>query len=453
MEHHNKELYNLINVFENEAIILNNNLEIVYMNQKFFNNNDLNIEDISKFKTIEFLMIDNYGIFENFFNDKNINEITITINNKNRKFKKIYFDNYVIIVLSNEIIEDISDDKLFGNKVLTEKSMLLKLNDLVSSSKNELKEKLENEYDKQHTFFKYLINSIPVPIFYMDKNGVYTGFNKAYQDFFGEDEKKIIGKNVFDLNTKEIANEYYLRDKELLENNIEQIYETNITDFQGINHHVIFHKSSIINKNNEITGLIGVITNISKQKEIEHQLRDKSEELEKISLLDGLTQISNRRCFDLQLEKLYKDSLRHSYNLAVMMIDVDHFKLYNDNYGHAEGDKTLIRVAKALKNTIKRPNDFVARYGGEEFSIILEDIHEEGVKIIAEELLKSIKNLKIKHEFSDTNEIITISIGISILDNRVISKEELLKESDEALYYAKRKGRNQYYIKKNNEEN
>lgn len=176
-------------------------------------------------------------------------------------------------------------------------------------------------------------------------------------------------------------------------------------------------------------------------------LKIKNDMLEKLSMYDGLTNIRNRRFFDETFEKTFSEIKRDKKSLAVLMIDIDFFKPYNDNYGHGQGDETLRKVAKALEKTIKRASDFVARYGGEEFVILLKDINKDGVEAVANNLLNAIRELKITHEFSKIENYVTISIGASFYNsNSDITKLELLLKADETLYSVKNSGRNNFAI-------
>lgn len=176
-------------------------------------------------------------------------------------------------------------------------------------------------------------------------------------------------------------------------------------------------------------------------------LKIKNDMLEKLSMYDGLTNIRNRRFFDETFEKTFSEIKRDKKSLAVLMIDIDFFKPYNDNYGHGQGDETLRKVAKALEKTIKRASDFVARYGGEEFVILLKDINKDGVEAVANNLLNAIRELKITHEFSKIENYVTISIGASFYNsNSDITKLELLLKADETLYNVKNSGRNNFAI-------
>ena len=176
-------------------------------------------------------------------------------------------------------------------------------------------------------------------------------------------------------------------------------------------------------------------------------LKIKNDMLEKLSMYDGLTNIRNRRYFDETFEKTFSEIKRDKKSLAVLMIDIDFFKPYNDNYGHGQGDETLRKVAKALEKTIKRASDFVARYGGEEFVILLKDINKDGVEAVANNLLNAVRELKITHEFSKIENYVTISIGASFYNSSSdITKLELLLKADETLYNVKNSGRNNFAI-------
>ena len=161
---------------------------------------------------------------------------------------------------------------------------------------------------------------------------------------------------------------------------------------------------------------------------------------------DGLTGIHNRRYFEMTLQQIMNTLSRTQSTLSVLMMDVDHFKKYNDTYGHAEGDECLKAIAKALGKTMQRKGDFAARYGGEEFVVVLPETDETGAKKVAEKILAAVRDLKIPHEKNDSgNGIATISIGITT-GNSSVSQDSsaYLKRADEALYESKETGRNKY---------
>ncbi len=178
-------------------------------------------------------------------------------------------------------------------------------------------------------------------------------------------------------------------------------------------------------------------------------LKLKTDLLEQLSMYDGLTNIKNRRFFDESFERIYNKSRRDSSNFALIMIDIDYFKPYNDNYGHGQGDVALKKVANSLQNSLKRANDLVARYGGEEFVVLIQDIDEQGLEKIAKNILESINNLQITHEYSKISSHLTISMGIAYYNsNNDIPKLKILMEADENLYKVKNSGKNNFLISK-----
>lgn len=177
-------------------------------------------------------------------------------------------------------------------------------------------------------------------------------------------------------------------------------------------------------------------------------LKLKSDKLEELSMIDSLTNIPNRRFFNENFEKKYREILRDKKSLALIMIDVDFFKLYNDNYGHWQGDECLRKVAQTLRKNLKRPTDTVSRYGGEEFVVLLKDIDSDGAKKVVQSLIDAVANLKIEHKYSTVSEFVTISAGLSIKESdEDISKEDFLKIADDELYRAKESGRNKFCTK------
>jgi diguanylate cyclase (GGDEF)-like protein len=165
--------------------------------------------------------------------------------------------------------------------------------------------------------------------------------------------------------------------------------------------------------------------------------------LEQISYFDKLTGLPNRHSLDDYFNTFLKNSVRNEANLSLMMIDIDCFKEFNDNYGHVQGDKCLAKIATTIKESLKRPLDFVARYGGEEFIVLLPETNREGTSKVAEEIKKNIESLKINHRFSKAANCVTVSIGIATLvPEKTDSASDIVTKADKALYQAKKEGRN-----------
>ena len=166
--------------------------------------------------------------------------------------------------------------------------------------------------------------------------------------------------------------------------------------------------------------------------------------LENLSTIDALTGLANRRRFDEYYNSEWKRSCREATLLSMIMIDIDFFKLYNDNYGHASGDECLKQVTKRLDDIVNRPADLLARYGGEEFVCILPKTDIHGTIQIGEMMREYVENLQIPHQHSIITDHVTISVGAAtLLPKETISADVLLEGADKCLYQAKASGRNQ----------
>lgn len=196
------------------------------------------------------------------------------------------------------------------------------------------------------------------------------------------------------------------------------------------------------------------------QTRLQKQLEVANQQLQKLALLDGLTQINNRRAFDLYLEQEWLRCLREEQPLALILADVDFFKCYNDFYGHPTGDSCLQKVAQLLCNSVTRATDIVARYGGEEFAIILPNTSQEGAIVIAKRILANIRSLAIPQinletDLNSQNNIevsdacraiavdyVTLSLGLAVeIPQPYSSLEQLIEKADQCLFKAKRQGR------------
>ncbi len=177
--------------------------------------------------------------------------------------------------------------------------------------------------------------------------------------------------------------------------------------------------------------------------EASRQLADLNAWLTRVSLIDSLTKVSNRRAFDTALEQEWRRAVRHQTSVALLMLDVDHFKAYNDQYGHPAGDACLTQVAQTVKSTLQRPGDTTARYGGEEFAVILAETDGQGAACVAERIRANVEALAIPHAQSSTGPYVTVSLGVAALEaTQERQCEELITQADAALYEAKGKGRN-----------
>ena len=180
------------------------------------------------------------------------------------------------------------------------------------------------------------------------------------------------------------------------------------------------------------------------QARLDLQLRMKrsSTLLSSLARLDYLTELPNRREFDRKIEEEWLRSRRGALPLSVVLIDIDHFKFYNDNYGHSMGDDCLRQIAKAMLNAVKRPADLLARYGGEEFVVVLPDTPLDGAVKVAEAMAQAVRDVNLPHAHSSCADHVTISVGVAcIVPTNETTPRELTEAADQALYRAKESGR------------
>ena len=210
--------------------------------------------------------------------------------------------------------------------------------------------------------------------------------------------------------------------------------------------------SPIYNEKRIVSHFLGIQKDVTSRVLIEQQLRQDNQSLEEtkarleqLTIKDGLTGIYNRRFFDLQLDVQCRIARRNNDPLALLMIDVDHFKQFNDIYGHQAGDSALKSVAGSLNKAFLRGSDFVARYGGEEFAMLSAGMTQEQAVLFTERLCQRVRSLGIPHSASSTGYL-TISIGFSVLSSASQHVPGvLLAQADKALYAAKQRGRNQSF--------
>lgn len=165
--------------------------------------------------------------------------------------------------------------------------------------------------------------------------------------------------------------------------------------------------------------------------------------LERLSDSDGLTGIANRRYFNTMLSREFGRMQRHHQSLALIMLDVDDFKAFNDHYGHLHGDACLQQVAQTIAQCLQRPGDIVARYGGEEFVCLLPDTELDGALKLAHDIQAAIAALRMSNEQAQATDFVTISMGVAAMMACELSNgQQLLAVADKRLYRAKHSGRN-----------
>jgi diguanylate cyclase (GGDEF)-like protein/PAS domain S-box-containing protein len=199
-----------------------------------------------------------------------------------------------------------------------------------------------------------------------------------------------------------------------------------------------------------VTSIFGVFIDTTEQKEIEHQLetanrqaREANEALEIIAHVDSLTGLPNRRGFNRTFDVEFRRAIRERVPISLIMVDLDHFKAFNDSYGHPGGDECLRQVAAAIRGALLRPADVAARYGGEELAVVLPNTDLPGAAVVARAILEAVRALTIPHRHAPAS-IVTVSCGVAAIETPVATSEQaaLIDRADRALYRAKQAGKN-----------
>lgn len=184
-----------------------------------------------------------------------------------------------------------------------------------------------------------------------------------------------------------------------------------------------------------------------KVKELTSIIEEK-DRLENLSIIDPLTSVYNRRGLNKHLSLHLKNCTRYQLPLSVIVLDLDNFKQYNDNYGHINGDVVLREVSSLMKESMHRPEDFIGRLGGEEFIAVLPNTDLEGAKFVAKRILNKLTHAKIEHAYNEVDNIITVSMGLTtVIPDKTTTQEAIIETADRAMYQAKDSGKNCYYTK------
>lgn len=203
---------------------------------------------------------------------------------------------------------------------------------------------------------------------------------------------------------------------------------------------VLVNAAPVAGGNGGVTRVVVTFVDISERMQVEERLRLLAEK-------DALTELPNRRAFGDILDREWRLAVRYNLPVSLVMIDIDFFKAYNDQYGHLAGDECLIRVSGTMVNALRRPTDFLARYGGEEFVLLLQNTDINGAVTIAEELRECVEKLQIPHAGSPATGCVTISLGVAQTSPKRDARiSELLLDADNALYRAKYLGKNQVVV-------
>lgn len=296
--------------------------------------------------------------------------------------------------------------------------------------------------------YRSLIENMKEVVSQTDANGAWTFLNPAWTEITGFSIEESIGKNFLDY----VHPEDRERHKKIFQQLIEQKkgfcrHEVRYLRKAGGFCWVEISVQVVVGSNEEVTSISGTLLDITERKQAEEKMKEVNDMLWQLSIMDGLTGIANRRHFDQKLAEEWARGARSAEPLSLIMLDIDHFKLYNDTYGHQGGDDCLRKVAFTLKEAVNRPGDMAARYGGEEFAIILPDTDQKGALEVAEKIRDRIEELEIPHIASKVKDIVTISVGAAtIMPTPFLEPSVLISFADKALYQSKENGRNQVQL-------
>ena len=379
-----------------------------------------------------------------------LDEIEIELTNKEILFKKsitnqittflilfvlILFGVYIISKkLSKHIKTNIntltnSFDKAINKNIKIDTNSLT-YKEFISLA-NKLNFALENKIQTEKALADYInIVDENVIISTTDRNGIITDVSKAFCKISGFTKEELIGSNHSIVKHPDSTREFYKDMWDTLLKGKEWKGEIKNRNKNGKDYWV-FAVIKPIFRNHEIVGFNALRTNITNKKYIEQ-----------LSITDELTQLYNRRHFNIKIEEEINRAKRDDNYFTLLIIDIDYFKQYNDTYGHQKGDEALEKVASVLKNYTNRVSDFAFRLGGEEFGIIT-TLDKDKALDFATNIKDRVEELEIEHKSSDVSSYITISIGLTSKKGFDLSDSDALyKESDDALYEAKKLGRN-----------
>ncbi|MCW8853208.1 MAG: diguanylate cyclase [Gammaproteobacteria bacterium] len=326
----------------------------------------------------------------------------------------------------------------------------------LSTSINSLLDRIDKNQEqileREHRL-EGLFQSVLDAIVVIDDQGIIRRANRATEKMFGYTEDELAGHNVSILMPEPYKSEHdgYLKNYKV----------TGIRKVIGIKREVngqrrdntvfpidISVSEMLIGSKKMYSGIIRDITERKDferiMKNINDELLQSNKKLNEYATKDSLTNIYNRRSFDIRIDEELNRATRDKLPLSLLMCDIDYFKLYNDTYGHQEGDKCLYKVATVIKTFFQRGGEMVARYGGEEFAVILPNTDADRAKWLSELLIKAIHELGIAHSASKASDHITISIGVGTYNptgHIPTSSSHLIRAADEGLYKAKANGR------------
>lgn len=313
-----------------------------------------------------------------------------------------------------------------------------------------IKKESEQALRDSKEFFSNIVETTPNGVVILDEKGKIIFANTMTQEILGLSESEITSRYYNDarwkattLDGKPIQGEGPFAlgvEKNLPARNI----ELNITRDDDTSIFLSINATPLFDCNHQVTGVVASIIDITERIKNEQKIKEANKVLQELSIRDGLTGILNRRHFDEKLSKEWRRHLSEQLPLSIILFDIDFFKIFNDTYGHQEGDDCLIAIASTIDEFLAEKNYSLARYGGEEFVVILSETNAEKAVEVAEQIRLKVQNLNIENKNSPNEKIVTVSVGVATtIPNQYFSHAKLLNNADKALYKGKKEGRNQ----------
>lgn len=299
----------------------------------------------------------------------------------------------------------------------------------------------ERELRMSRKLFFAFMDNCPIVGILKDSEGRMVWYNRLCAERFGVDREQWLGKTDSERWPPERAAEARTRDLIVLNGGrLVQTYEPE-NSLDGVRRYWSTYRFPFVDPDGErfVASLAIDVTRASvAEAEVAHYQREleaANAQLHELAITDALTGVRNRRAFDERVQHEFALAVRHNLPLSLMMLDADHFKSFNDTFGHAEGDVVLCSMAKTIQVSV-RETDMVARYGGEEFAVILPNTTENDAKQLAERICRGVEAME------SPKRKMTVSIGIASKTPELVNREAFFALADEALYCAKNKGRN-----------
>ena len=326
--------------------------------------------------------------------------------------------------------------------------LLLTAGSIIYSMRSSMKNlEFEAELKEKNDLLNGVIHNITDALIITDFQGNILETNHATQDVFGYHAQELLGRHIGICLSDESKDSYTERLKQYLICGDRKVIKDRI-EMSGRSKDGTFFPIDLAMNDIKLGNrklFVNILQDISQRKSQERKIELANKKLQALSETDELTGIYNRRYFDKNFQKEFNRSRKNKYDLALALIDIDHFKAYNDTYGHVQGDQCLQTVGHILKTCFKRDCEFAARLGGEEFAVVMSQLSPEQCIEALQGLMAAIANEKIQHSHSVANYL-TVSIGLAVCDPVFGSTRVAYEQADAALYKAKENGRNQLIV-------